>query len=80
VLKEWKTTGKALQGQVHRLTLQRNQEMLKQQKVQLELDGAHKQLARAGLKVEGFPTSRSLCSPRSTPSSWLSTPCRRRIR
>merc|ERR1719337_542547 len=31
VLKEWKTTGKALQGQVHRLTLQRNQEMLKQQ-------------------------------------------------
>jgi hypothetical protein len=25
VLKEWKTTGKALQGQVHRLTLQRNQ-------------------------------------------------------
>merc|ERR1711966_501429 len=24
VLKEWKTTGKALQGQVHRLTLQRN--------------------------------------------------------
>merc|ERR1712036_172352 len=38
VLKEWKTTGKALQGQVHRLTLQRNQEMLKRQKVQLELD------------------------------------------
>merc|ERR1719353_2212041 len=54
VLKEWKTTGKALQGQVHRLTLQRNQEMLKQQKVQLELDGAHKQLARAGLKVDGL--------------------------
>merc|ERR1712159_668360 len=54
VLKEWKTTGKALQGQVHRLTLQRNQEMLKQQKVQLELDGAHKQLARAGLKVNGL--------------------------
>merc|ERR1711939_1165583 len=37
VLKEWKTTGKALQGQVHRLTLQRNQEMLKQQKAQMEL-------------------------------------------
>merc|ERR1712072_582385 len=54
VLKEWKTTGKALQGQVHRLTLQRNQEMLKQQKAQLELDGAHKQLARAGLKVDGL--------------------------
>merc|ERR1719316_952578 len=54
VLKEWKTTGKALQGQVHRLTLQRNQEMLKQQKVQLELDGAHKQLARAGIKVNGL--------------------------
>merc|ERR1711970_1364949 len=33
VLKEWKTTGKALQGQVHRLTLQRNQEMLKQQRL-----------------------------------------------
>merc|ERR1711881_510882 len=41
VLKEWKTTGKALQGQVHRLTLQRNQEILKQ-------------LARAGLKVDGL--------------------------
>merc|ERR1711981_1004560 len=26
VLKEWKTAGKALQGQVHRLTLQRNQQ------------------------------------------------------
>merc|ERR1712093_811041 len=35
VLKEWKTTGKALQGQVHRLTLQRNSEMLKQQKAVL---------------------------------------------
>merc|ERR1719506_2702413 len=46
VLKEWKTTGKALQGQVHRLTLQRNQEMLKQQKAAMELQSAHKQLAR----------------------------------
>merc|ERR1711998_767760 len=54
VLKEWKTTGKALQGQVHRLTLQRNQEMLKQQKVAMELSGAHKQLARAGIKVNGL--------------------------
>merc|ERR1712070_307673 len=54
VLKEWKTTGKALQGQVHRLTLQRNQEMLKQQKVAMELSSAHKQLARAGLKVNGL--------------------------
>merc|ERR1711998_363793 len=54
VLKEWKTTGKALQGQVHRLTLQRNQEMLKQQKVAMELQSAHKQLARAGLKVNGL--------------------------
>merc|ERR1712054_184065 len=54
VLKEWKTTGKALQGQVHRLTLQRNQEMLKQQKVAMELESAHKQLARAGLKVNGL--------------------------
>merc|ERR1711865_151845 len=54
VLKEWKTTGKALQGQVHRLTLQRNQEMLKQQKVAMELQAAHKQLARAGLKVNGL--------------------------
>merc|ERR1711981_1348165 len=54
VLKEWKTTGKALQGQVHRLTLQRNQEMLKQQKAQMELSTAHKQLARAGLKVDGL--------------------------
>merc|ERR1712164_45830 len=54
VLKEWKTTGKALQGQVHRLTLQRNQEMLKQQKAAMELTSAHKQLARAGLKVDGL--------------------------
>merc|ERR1711865_347701 len=54
VLKEWKTTGKALQGQVHRLTLQRNQEMLKQQKVAMELQAAHKQLARAGIKVNGL--------------------------
>merc|ERR1711970_783969 len=54
VLKEWKTTGKALQGQVHRLALQRNQEMLKQQKVAMELQSAHKQLARAGLKVNGL--------------------------
>merc|ERR1711998_595365 len=44
----------ALQGQVHRLTLQRNQEMLKQQKVAMELESAHKQLARAGLKVNGL--------------------------
>merc|ERR1712054_381995 len=54
VLKEWKTTGKALQGQVHRLTLQRNQEMLEQQKAAMELSSAHKQLARAGLKVNGL--------------------------
>jgi len=54
VLKEWKTTGKALQGQVHRLTLQRNQEMLKQQKLSMEMESAHKQLARAGLKVNGL--------------------------
>merc|ERR1712164_112908 len=54
VLKEWKTTGKALQGQVHRLPLQRNQEMLKQQKAAMELQSAHKQLARAGLKVDGL--------------------------
>merc|ERR1712196_485788 len=45
VLKEWKTTGKALQ---------RNQEMLKQQKAAMELQSAHKQLARAGLKVDGL--------------------------
>merc|ERR1712093_586257 len=54
VLKEWKTTGKALQGQVHRLTLQRNQEMLKQQRVAMKLTSAHKQLARAGIKVNGL--------------------------
>merc|ERR1711881_328906 len=54
VLKEWKTTGKALQGQVHRLTLQRNQEMLKQQRYAMQLTGAHKQLARAGIKVSGL--------------------------
>merc|ERR1719352_665167 len=54
VLKEWKTTGKALQGQVHRLTLQRNQEMLKQQRLAMKLSGAHKQLARAGIKVNGL--------------------------
>merc|ERR1711998_499585 len=44
----------ALQGQVHRLTLQRNQEMLKQQKLAMKLTAAHKQLARAGLKVNGL--------------------------
>merc|ERR1719454_1837164 len=54
VLKEWKTTGKALQGQVHRLTLERNQEMLKQQRLAMKLSGAHKQLARAGIKVNGL--------------------------
>merc|ERR1711975_211095 len=54
VLKEWKTTGKALQGQVHRLTLQRNQEMLKQQRLAMKLTSAHKQLARAGIKVNGL--------------------------
>merc|ERR1712178_407254 len=54
VLKEWKTTGKALQGPVHRLTLQRNQEMLKQQRLAMKLSGAHKQLARAGIKVNGL--------------------------
>merc|ERR1712216_755450 len=54
VLKEWKTTGKALQAQVHRLTLQRNQEMLKQQRLAMKLSGAHKQLARAGIKVSGL--------------------------
>merc|ERR1712134_42519 len=54
VLKEWKTTGKALQGQVHRLTLQRNQEMLKQQRLAMKLSSAHKQLARAGIKVNGL--------------------------
>jgi hypothetical protein len=54
VLKEWKTTGKALQAQVHRLTLQRNQEMLKQQRLGMQLAGAHKQLARAGIKVNGL--------------------------
>merc|ERR1712054_691490 len=54
VLKEWKTTGKALQAQVHRLTMQRNQEMLKQQRLAMQLSGAHKQLARAGIKVNGL--------------------------
>merc|ERR1711881_712016 len=54
VLKEWKNTGKALQAQVHRLTLQRNQEMLKQQRYAMQLTGAHKQLARAGIKVSGL--------------------------
>merc|ERR1712070_1369804 len=44
----------ALQGQVHRLTLQRNQEMLKQQRLAMKLSGAHKQLARAGIKVNGL--------------------------
>merc|ERR1712054_425372 len=54
VLKEWKTTGKVLQAQVHRLTMQRNQEMLKQQRLAMQLSGAHKQLARAGIKVNGL--------------------------
>merc|ERR1711975_124706 len=44
----------ALQAQVHRLTLQRNQEMLKQQRLGMQLAGAHKQLARAGIKVSGL--------------------------
>merc|ERR1719271_889461 len=54
VLKEWKNIGKALQAQVHRLTLQRNQEMLKQQRYAMQLSGAHKQLSRAGIKVSGL--------------------------
>merc|ERR1719478_750103 len=54
VLKEWKNTGKALQAQVHRLTLQRNQEMLKQQRYAMQLSGAHTQLSRAGIKVSGL--------------------------
>jgi len=54
VLSEWKSTGAALQEQVHRLTLQRNEEMLKQQAMAMKLSGAHEQLARAGIKVEGL--------------------------
>merc|ERR1719181_1343037 len=54
VLAEWKKTGKALQGQVHRLTMQRNSELLKQQKQSMQLSAAHKQLAEAGIKVNGL--------------------------
>merc|ERR1711966_580284 len=51
---EWKKTGKALQTQVHRLTTQRNGELLKQQRLAMKLSGAHKQLAEAGIKVNGL--------------------------
>merc|ERR1711871_1429004 len=54
VLAEWKKTGKALQTQVHRLTMQRNSELLKQQRLAMRLSGAHKQLAEAGIKVNGL--------------------------
>merc|ERR1719446_1418618 len=54
VLAEWKKTGKALQTQVHRLTMQRNSELLKQQRLAMKLSGAHKQLAEAGIKVNGL--------------------------
>merc|ERR1719272_1790479 len=37
VLDEWKKTGKALQTQVHRLTMQRNSELLKQQRLAMSL-------------------------------------------
>merc|ERR1711966_322828 len=54
VLAEWKKTGKALQTQVYRLTTQRNGELLKQQRLAMKLSGAHKQLAEAGIKVNGL--------------------------
>jgi hypothetical protein len=54
VLEEWKKTGKALQTQVHRLTQQRNGELLKQQRLAMSLSAAHKQLAEAGIKVNGL--------------------------
>jgi hypothetical protein len=54
VLGEWKKTGKSLQTQVHRLTMQRNSELLKQQKQSMQLSAAHKQLAEAGIKVNGL--------------------------
>merc|ERR1711959_41756 len=54
VLAEWKKTGKALQTHVHRLTMQRNSELLKQQRLAMKLSGAHKQLAEAGIKVNGL--------------------------
>jgi len=54
VLAEWKKTGKSLQTQVHRLTMQRNGELLKQQRLAMKLSSAHKQLAEAGIKVNGL--------------------------
>jgi len=54
VLTEWKKTGKALQTQVHRLTMQRNAELLKQQRLSMQISAAHKQLAEAGIKVNGL--------------------------
>merc|ERR1719446_2017291 len=54
VLAEWKKTGKALQTQVHRLTMQRNAELLKQQRLSMQISAAHKQLAEAGIKVNGL--------------------------
>merc|ERR1719272_2626764 len=54
VLDEWKKTGKALQTQVHRLTMQRNSELLKQQRLAMSLSASHKQLAEAGIKVNGL--------------------------
>jgi hypothetical protein len=54
VLAEWKKTGKALQTQVHRLTMQRNAELLRQQRLSMQISAAHKQLAEAGIKVNGL--------------------------
>merc|ERR1719272_419445 len=54
VLDEWKKTGKALQTQVHGLTMQRNSELLKQQRLAMSLSASHKQLAEAGIKVNGL--------------------------
>merc|ERR1711998_795040 len=59
VLGEWKKTGKALQTQVHRLTMQRNSELLKQQRMAMKLSSAHKQLAEAGIKVNGLTNAQS---------------------
>merc|ERR1712195_453990 len=62
VLTEWKKTGKALQTQVHRLTMQRNAELLKQQRLSMQISAAHKQLAEAGIKVNGLTNEqKALC-------------------
>merc|ERR1712166_370196 len=80
VLTEWKKTGKALQTQVHRLTMQRNAELLKQQRLSMQISAAHKQLAEAGIKVNGLTNEQKALLAKKMPFRKLKMPSRRRTR